>query len=82
MFLSPLWLRLAQVVPMGEAEAPVDVEAPATSRSVGFCDIAKHFVLMGWTAFGGPAAHVGLFQKTFVERREGDGEDGEFEGDA
>ncbi|CAK9063029.1 unnamed protein product [Durusdinium trenchii] len=53
---------------MGEAEAPVDVEAPATSRSVGFCDIAKHFVLMGWTAFGGPAAHVGLFQKTFVER--------------
>mmetsp|Transcript_95603 Transcript_95603/g.247201 ORF Transcript_95603/g.247201 Transcript_95603/m.247201 type:complete len:476 (-) Transcript_95603:190-1617(-) len=35
---------------------------------VGFGDIAKNFVLMGWTAFGGPAAHVGLFQKLFVEQ--------------
>mmetsp|Transcript_42378 Transcript_42378/g.95628 ORF Transcript_42378/g.95628 Transcript_42378/m.95628 type:complete len:492 (-) Transcript_42378:5-1480(-) len=42
-------------------------DAPAKA-SVGFSDIAKNFVLMGWTAFGGPAAHVGLFQKTFVER--------------
>jgi chromate transporter len=22
---------------------------------------------MGWTAFGGPAAHIGIFQKAFVE---------------
>ena len=29
-------------------------------------DIATSFSLMGWTAFGGPAAHVGLFNKTFV----------------
>lgn len=52
------------------ASAEIDVEeakTPAPAK-VGFADIAKHFVLMGWTAFGGPAAHVGLFQKTFVER--------------
>lgn len=24
---------------------------------------------MGWTAFGGPAAHIGIFQKAFVEVR-------------
>mmetsp|Transcript_91889 Transcript_91889/g.163588 ORF Transcript_91889/g.163588 Transcript_91889/m.163588 type:complete len:460 (+) Transcript_91889:47-1426(+) len=42
-------------------------EEPAY-REVGFSDIFKNFVLMGWTAFGGPAAHVGLFQKVFVEQ--------------
>ena len=26
-------------------------------------DIVKTFGWMGWAAFGGPAAHVGLFQK-------------------
>ena len=32
-----------------------------------FRDIFFSFVLMGWTAFGGPAAHIGIFQKAFVE---------------
>lgn len=43
-------------------------ESDPAMQKVGFADIAKNFVLMGWTAFGGPAAHVGLFQKVFVER--------------
>mmetsp|Transcript_23493 Transcript_23493/g.39353 ORF Transcript_23493/g.39353 Transcript_23493/m.39353 type:complete len:433 (-) Transcript_23493:498-1796(-) len=34
----------------------------------GFYTIFKNFVLMGWVAFGGPAAHIGLFEKTFVEQ--------------
>lgn len=34
----------------------------------GFYTIFKNFVLMGWVAFGGPAAHIGLFEKTFVEK--------------
>ena len=38
--------------------------APPARRTYG--DIAASFSLMGWTAFGGPAAHVGLFNKTFV----------------
>lgn len=29
---------------------------------VTYKDIFKQFVLLGWTAFGGPAAHIGLFQ--------------------
>jgi hypothetical protein len=29
---------------------------------VSFGDIARNFVLMGWTAFGGPQAHIGLFE--------------------
>ena len=35
---------------------------------VTYADIFKQFVLLGWTAFGGPAAHIALFQKIFVER--------------
>mmetsp|Transcript_13553 Transcript_13553/g.40981 ORF Transcript_13553/g.40981 Transcript_13553/m.40981 type:complete len:438 (+) Transcript_13553:118-1431(+) len=31
-------------------------------------DITRSFGWMGWAAFGGPAAHVGLFQKVLVER--------------
>jgi len=31
-------------------------------------ELIKHWTILGWTAFGGPAAHVGMFQKLFVER--------------
>ncbi len=27
------------------------------------------FFLLGWTSFGGPAAHIGYFRNTFVEKR-------------
>lgn len=41
--------------------------APATEvdqlANVGYVDILKEFSLMGWVAFGGPAAHIALFQK-------------------
>ena len=46
-----------------------DVEganARAHDQRRTYGDIAASFSLMGWTAFGGPAAHVGLFNKTFV----------------
>ena len=36
--------------------------------AVGYGDIFRHFALLGWTAFGGPAAHLGMFEKLFVER--------------
>ena len=36
---------------------------PATWRQ-----LAKHWFILGWTAFGGPAAHIGMFQKLFVEK--------------
>lgn len=30
---------------------------------VSYLDIFKQFSLLGWTAFGGPAAHIGMFQR-------------------
>lgn len=30
--------------------------------------ILKTFFLLGWISFGGPAAHIGYFRKTFVEK--------------
>mmetsp|Transcript_6663 Transcript_6663/g.10537 ORF Transcript_6663/g.10537 Transcript_6663/m.10537 type:complete len:361 (+) Transcript_6663:327-1409(+) len=34
---------------------------------VDYPDIFRQFVILGWTAFGGPAAHIALFRKTFIE---------------
>merc|ERR1740129_1587158 len=39
-----------------------------TEVDISFCDITKNFVLLGWTAFGGPVAHVAQFKKVFVEQ--------------
>lgn len=54
-----------------EVSAPIQSPEPSTEKAiaveVGYADIAQNFVLLGWTAFGGPAAHVGVFQKVFVE---------------
>lgn len=36
---------------------------PATWKELVF-----HWFVLGWTAFGGPAAHIGMFQKLFVEK--------------
>lgn len=38
----------------------------STARS--FSDILGSFWWLGWAAFGGPSAHVGLFNKVLVER--------------
>ena len=32
-------------------------------------DIRRSFLPLGWTAFGGPAAHLGYFRAEFVSRR-------------
>lgn len=31
--------------------------------------IFKTFFWLGWISFGGPAAHIGYFRHTFVEKR-------------
>jgi hypothetical protein len=33
---------------------------------VTYADIFKQFSILGWTGFGGPAAHIGLFQRVRV----------------
>lgn len=57
----------------GNHSEEVDVKNPVEDKetavepqgyvSASYGDIARQFVLLGWTAFGGPAAHIGLFQK-------------------
>ena len=50
----------------GGSEAASEEEAPVVAATYG--QIAKHFAVLGWTAFGGPAAHIAMFQKLFVDR--------------
>lgn len=43
--------------------AIVEEEEDFKVATVSYADIAKQFSLLGWVAFGGPAAHIALFQK-------------------
>ena len=36
---------------------------------VGYLTILRQFAVLGWTAFGGPAAHIATFEQVFVERK-------------
>lgn len=47
--------------------APATNDTPASSGSLG--ELARIFLRIGFTAFGGPAAHIALFQDEFVKRR-------------
>ena len=37
--------------------------APASALS--YMDILRTWIFMGWIGFGGPAAHIALFQKVY-----------------
>jgi len=37
-------------------------EAPPQYVDITYWDITREFSILGWIAFGGPAAHIGLFQ--------------------
>ncbi|KAJ1470926.1 hypothetical protein T484DRAFT_1846012 [Baffinella frigidus] len=50
------------------ADAPEENKGHVAFAEVGYKDIFKQFVMLGWTAFGGPAAHIGLFQKVPISR--------------
>jgi chromate transporter len=63
-----------------DADADADAMDDARDGRATMGEIATAFALMGWTAFGGPAAHVGLFDKTFVSRDEDDEDEDEDEG--
>lgn len=41
---------------------------PVQYVDVTYWDITKEFSLLGWIAFGGPAAHIGLFQRRLVDK--------------
>eukprot|EP00850_Spirogloea_muscicola_P003179 SM000012S25441 [mRNA] locus=s12:1108224:1112159:- [translate_table: standard] len=54
--------------PLDGAAATIGTAAEEYHRG-GFLEIARAFGVLGWTAFGGPAAHVGYFHKAFVVDR-------------
>lgn len=45
-----------------DAEAQ-EAEAVQGHLDVTYGDIAREFFLLGWIGFGGPQAHIGLFQR-------------------
>jgi hypothetical protein len=59
----------SRVLSMGSADAAAplldgDEESPhGATVAVTHRGILREWVLLGWTAFGGPAAHVGIFRK-------------------
>ncbi|KAJ9527912.1 hypothetical protein QJQ45_005640 [Haematococcus lacustris] len=56
-------------VPAIEGKAPSGPdEEPEKYADVTYRDILIQFSILGWIAFGGPAAHIGLFQKRLVEK--------------
>jgi chromate transporter len=52
---------------MNDIEKTMRRDDESDRQTATYADIFKAFVLMGWTAFGGPAAHIGIFQKVFVD---------------
>lgn len=47
----------------GDGAIEEEEKKPEPYAEVTYWDIAKEFSLMGYIAFGGPAAHIGLFQR-------------------
>ncbi len=47
----------------------MNTNRPANLRSKDLLDLAGVFLKLGTTAFGGPAAHVGLMEQEFVRKR-------------
>ena len=51
---------------LGASRVRAETNAATRSEASALAVIARAFSLIGWVAFGGPAAHVGLFSKVFV----------------
>jgi chromate transporter len=50
-------------------DGPPDYAIPATTAPARLAEVAKLFLKLGFTAFGGPAAHVALIEEEVVTRR-------------
>jgi len=55
--------------PGSTVEEVVKTERLGSTAPASYKDIFRSFALMGWTAFGGPGAHIGLFYRLFVETK-------------
>lgn len=48
---------------VSEPQAAAQDSDEEVYATITYGDIFKQFSILGWTAFGGPAAHIGLFQR-------------------
>ena len=48
---------------------PAPSEPSTESQHVSRADLAREFARLGLTAFGGPAAHIAIMQREFVEQK-------------
>ena len=51
-----------------EAAEEAGETASASPAPSAYADVASRFWPLGWTAFGGPTAHLGVFESVFVQR--------------
>jgi len=62
---SDLSSQQSSAVLLDGVKPPV-ADAPASAPDVTYKDLFLRFILLGWIAFGGPTAHIALFQKVHV----------------
>lgn len=55
-------------LPLAAKGEVVEEEPFVVVEHVTYWDITKEFSLLGWIGFGGPAAHIGLFEKRIVHK--------------
>jgi chromate transporter len=55
---------------MVENEAPVNADSSPSSNSSSLHELARFFLRLGSTAFGGPAAHIAMMEDELVRRRQ------------
>ena len=65
---SDLSSQRSSAVLLDGVKLPV-ADAPASAPDVTYKDLFLRFILLGWIAFGGPTAHIALFQKVLPSSR-------------
>eukprot|EP00955_Chlamydomonas_euryale_P052637 355232-Chlamydomonas_euryale.AAC.3 len=61
--MAPSDSTTAPLLPQQYADAESPPEEMVGFAEVTFADIAREFFILGWIGFGGPQAHIGLFQR-------------------
>ncbi len=55
---------------MAETEAPINAYSVPSTNKVSLHELARFFLRLGTTAFGGPAAHIAMMEDELVRRRQ------------
>jgi hypothetical protein len=55
---------------MAEKAAPLSAASAPSTNKVSLRELARFFLRLGITAFGGPAAHIAMMEDELVRRRQ------------